>query len=42
MKNIEEIAQLEEEILIGELGDDLFYVSGKGRALRLRLKKLNG
>jgi hypothetical protein len=33
----EEIAKLEEEILIGEMGDDLFYVSGKGRELRSRL-----
>ena len=34
----EEIERLEEEILIGELGDDLFYVSGRGRVLRDKLK----
>ena len=33
-----EIARLEEEILLGEMGDDLFYVSGRGRMLRQKLK----
>ena len=37
MSKSEEIARLEEEILLGEMGDDLFYVSGKGRELRSRL-----
>ena len=37
MSNSEEIARLEEEILLGEMGDDLFYVSGRGRELRSRL-----
>ena len=41
MNKSEEIARLEEEILIGEMGDDLFYVSGKGRALRQKLKSAN-
>lgn len=34
-----EIAQIEEEILIGEMSDDLFYVNGKGRTLRNKLKQ---
>jgi hypothetical protein len=34
----EEIAKLEEEILLGEMGDDLFYVRGEGRMLRQKLR----
>ena len=33
-----EIEKLEEEIWVGEMSDDLFYVSGRGRALQNKLK----
>ncbi len=38
MSKSEEIARLEEEILLGEMGDDLFYVRGEGRMLRQKLR----
>lgn len=33
-----EVEKLEEEIWVGEMSDDLFYVSGRGRMLRQKLK----
>lgn len=35
-----EIEKIEEEIWLGELSDDLFYVRGRGRELRRKMRDL--